>query len=273
MSGLVVVVMASMVACTSSATPTKSGAATGSAASKSASAAVSQRLIADLVKDVATIRSAHVEASYDTGQDTANDTGDVYVNVIGDENFVKGGVSTAALTIDDGKARVPAVWSAGSVYVKIAGPINKSGRPWLRLSAASPKGTLSDYYFYVRVTVESYAMGSLLEFAKAGSEVRVQTGPSAAHPQSDYNLFIETAQLTDSSLLTMLLRRSGTQSVPASFAMDPAGRPLAYEGGYVFAGGYPYQGGSNPRDQNVGYTKFNQRVTVAVPPAGEVGTP
>jgi LppX_LprAFG lipoprotein len=266
---LVAVVMAltgvCATACTSSkgngtpgASMTSGSTAASTSAAPSAAASDAAKLATRMQNAVRSVSSAHLSLNVSAaGQQ---------VRGAGDETLRDGKLTALDLTeqIDeDITLRLRIIGT--TLYVQVPPAINRTGKPWLRVSPNSSEPLLKQLSSSV-ISAQQYAeLDSFRHFVTAAKSVKLAGHDTMDGRRTDhYSIVVDVRKLASQNPNSEALAQSGVSTVPVELWLDQRGRPvrltekLAVQGQQISV--------------LITLGNYDAPVTISPPPADQIGS-
>ncbi len=214
---------------------------------------------ARLKAGVASIRSAHVEVVIDAAGQK--------INVSGDEKLQGGQVQSVQVSSRSiaGSAPVQIIVVGGRTYAKLPKSVNKTGKPFVLVTKQSKNSTIRQLAASIDFSLGSVSLdrsAALVDAAKSASLIGKAT--ISGTPTTRYSVTVTTQKLADDFPGKALLISAGLTTLPVDLYLDSAGRPVQISQAVKLGG--------RAVSVKISASKYNQPITIAAPPASQVGT-
>jgi hypothetical protein len=232
-------------------------ASSSSAATSSAPPTDAAGLAALLKSGANTVRSAHLNMTVNAGT--------VSVVGSGDETAADGKLQSLDLTEDlpsAGKLRILLV--GDKTYLQLPATLNKSGKPWVLVSAASTNPQVRQLASILDSVRQAASLGQFTTFSSVATVTAHEPATVDGAPTTHYSLKVDVSKLPDSLPGKQQLVTAGLSSLPVELWVDKQGRPVKVTEQLTAHG--------QTVSTQVTVSKINDPVTITPPPADQVST-
>jgi hypothetical protein len=174
---------------------------------------------------------------------------------VGDIRYADGKATASEIVVDSGTDTTRIITVGATSYAKLPASRNTTGKPWVKVSTASPNEFVRALASSLTLTAAASSLPALADLAGTATSVTKR----GAHR---YALVIDPARSTGSTLGT-LLGQIGQKAVPVKLVLDGKGRPTAVD--------MTVKLGSQTFVFTVRASRFNAPVKITPPPTGQVG--
>lgn len=211
-----------------------------------------------LTSGVKSIRTAHIQL--DIGLSGQSITGQ------GDEKLDAGKLVAFQVSEDiPGAGQIQIVIAGGKTYAKLPSSLNKSGKPWVLVSAGSSDPVIQQLATTIDSARSSASLGTVSEFVGAADSVKLK-GPQTINgvPTTHYSVVVNSAKLPANFPGKDALTAAGLKTIPVELNVDSQGRPIQVTENIKVSG--------QAVSTKIVVSKFNQPVSISAPPADQVST-
>lgn len=208
---------------------------------------------------MASIRTAHVEVVIDAAGQK--------INVSGDEKLQGGQVQSVQVSSRSiaGSAPVQLIVVGGRTYARLPKSVNKTGKPFVLVTKQSKNSTIRQLAASIDFSLGSVSLdrsAALVDAAKSASLIGKAT--ISGTPTTRYSVTVTTQKLADDFPGKALLISAGLTTLPVDLYLDSTGRPVQISQAVKLGG--------RAVSVKISASKYNQPITIAAPPASQVGT-
>jgi hypothetical protein len=208
---------------------------------------------------VARITTAHISLDVNAGGQSLTGSGD--------EKLSGGKLVAMDLTesLPAGAGDIQIIIVGGKTYAKLPPALNKSGKPYVLVSANSTNPVIKQLATSLDSALSSASLGSVSAFITAADSVKLKgtqtiEGVKATH----YSVVVNISKLPDSLAGKDALTQSGLSTLPLELYIDAKGRPVQVTENFTVQG--------QKVDTTVKVTGYDKPVSITAPPADQVGT-
>jgi hypothetical protein len=203
---------------------------------------------------LATLSSAHIVV----------DAGSVGGTSSGDFSYADGRSTASDITVGSGADKTRIVTIGSASYAKLPPGRNTSGKPWVKISAASNNEFVRALASALDLSKAAASLPAVADITSTASSVQDKGAATVGGvPAHHYALVIHPANSRGTTLGT-LLGDIGQKSVPVDLYLDAKSRPVSVR--------ISVKIGSSSLGFTVGASRFDAPVKITAPPRSQVST-
>lgn len=211
-----------------------------------------------LLSGIKSIQTAHIRLDISlTGQSITGE---------GDEELAGG--KLVAFQVSEsvpGVGQIQLVIADGKTYAKLPSSLNKSGKPWVLVSANSSDPVIQQLASTVESAQSSASLGSVTAFVGAADAVKLAGHQSIGGlPTTHYSVVVNTDKLPPEFPGKDALTAGGLKTIPVELYVDGQGRPVQVTEHLTVSG--------QSVSTTIVVSRYNQPVTISAPPADQVSS-